>query len=149
ELRERGFAIVAAESAAGTIPSPARWLESWNRLPPDPHLADGGKYRFRRHASFIQTIAPAALLDVPYRPHWQPKAFNKLHGGSHRAFEPIDADDAADPGFRGWITRFGHLFAEVASTPKWFVEARQFRIDASRGEGRPTPEGAHRDGVDY
>lgn len=149
ELRERGFAFVHADSVTAALPSTPGWVASWRHLPPDPHLADGGKYRFRRHASYIQTISPPALLDVPYRPHWQPKAFNKLHGGMHRAFEPIDAADSADPAFRALITRFGHVFAEVSPTPKWFVEAHQFRIDASRGEGRPTPEGAHRDGVDF
>jgi hypothetical protein len=29
------------------------------------------------------------------------------------------------------------------------VEAHQFRIDTASGIGRPTPEGAHRDGVDF
>jgi hypothetical protein len=29
------------------------------------------------------------------------------------------------------------------------VEAHQFRIDTADGIGRPTPEGAHRDGVDF
>ena len=33
--------------------------------------------------------------------------------------------------------------------PRWFVEAHQFRIDTADGLGRPTPEGAHRDGVDF
>jgi hypothetical protein len=32
---------------------------------------------------------------------------------------------------------------------RWFVEAHQFRIDTAGGIGRPTPEGAHRDGVDF
>jgi hypothetical protein len=153
ELRGRGFAIVVASSVAETLPTAdaasAPWLRSWDELPADPHLADGGKYRFRRHASFIQTIAPPALSDVPYRPHWQPKAFNKLHGGIHRDFSPIEPEVAADPSFRALISRFGHVFAEISATPKWFVEAHQFRIDASHGEGRPTPEGAHRDGVDF
>jgi hypothetical protein len=31
----------------------------------------------------------------------------------------------------------------------WYVEAHQFRIDTADGIGRPTPEGAHRDGVDF
>ena len=32
----------------------------------------------------------------------------------------------------------------------WHVEVHQFRIEARSGEqGRPTPEGLHRDGVDY
>jgi hypothetical protein len=34
--------------------------------------------------------------------------------------------------------------------PFWFVEVHQFRIEASAaGAGLPTPEGAHRDGVDW
>lgn len=152
-LRERGFAIVAGSAVGETLPAADAaslpWLRSWDQLPADPHLADGGKYRFRRHASFIQAIAPPALLDVPYRPHWQPKAFNKLHGGIHRDFAPIEPEVSADPSFRALLSRFGHVFAEVSPTPKWFVEAHQFRIDASHGEGRPTPEGAHRDGVDF
>jgi len=45
ELREHGFAIVEAASVADTLPTSPTWLESWNQLPPDPHLADGGKYR--------------------------------------------------------------------------------------------------------
>ena len=31
----------------------------------------------------------------------------------------------------------------------WCIEAHQFRIDTSDGIGRQTPEGAHRDGVDF
>jgi hypothetical protein len=31
----------------------------------------------------------------------------------------------------------------------WFTEAHQFRIDTTDGIGRPTPEGAHRDGVNW
>ena len=32
---------------------------------------------------------------------------------------------------------------------RWSIEAHQFRIDTVDGLGRPTPEGAHRDGVDF
>ncbi len=152
ELRAHGFAIMPAAATKTAFPDFVRdagWVRSWDRLPTDPHLADGGKYRFRRHASFIQSFAPEALTDVPYRPHWQPKAFNKLHGGIHRPFAPIEPAVATHPDFRGLITRFGKMFAEHSPTPRWFVEAHQFRIDASQGEGRPTPEGAHRDGVDF
>ena len=36
----------------------------------------------------------------------------------------------------------------MRSAPPWFVEAHPLRIDTIDGIGRPTPEGAHRDGVD-
>jgi hypothetical protein len=42
------------------------------------------------------------------------------------------------------------LFERVSPTRTWHVEVHQFRIEARSGqEGRPTPEGMHRDGVDY
>ena len=40
------------------------------------------------------------------------------------------------------------VFAGSDAPAPWFVEAHQFRIDTTDGIGRPTPEGAHRDGVD-
>ena len=43
------------------------------------------------------------------------------------------------------------LFERLAPTrDAWHIEVHQFRIEARSGvEGRPTPEGMHRDGVDY
>jgi len=43
------------------------------------------------------------------------------------------------------------LFGSLApATAKWHIEVHQFRIEARTGErGQPTPEGVHRDGVDY
>ena len=43
----------------------------------------------------------------------------------------------------------GQLFAQVKPAARWYIEAHQFRIDTAEGVGRPTPEGAHRDGVDF
>jgi len=37
----------------------------------------------------------------------------------------------------------------VRAQPRWYIEAHRFRIDTAEGIGRPTPEGAHRDGVDF
>ena len=42
------------------------------------------------------------------------------------------------------------LFERLAPTRDWHIEVHQFRIEARSGEeGQPTPEGMHRDGVDY
>ncbi|HUA89292.1 MAG TPA: 2OG-Fe dioxygenase family protein, partial [Steroidobacteraceae bacterium] len=49
----------------------------------------------------------------------------------------------------GLLRSLGALFAQVHPVPRWFIEAHQFRIDTDHGLGRPTPEGAHRDGVDF
>src|SRR5581483_9444998 len=42
------------------------------------------------------------------------------------------------------------LFDRLSGPQDWHIELHQFRIEARRGvEGRPTPEGHHRDGVDH
>jgi hypothetical protein len=139
------------DAATGSLTALA---SDWDRLPPDLYLKDGGKYRFRRHASAIQALdGGGALQRVAHRPHWQPTTYNALHGGIRRWFEPIADGTWQHPALQALIGAFGRLFAageRAGSAPaRWFVEVHQFRIDASRETGKPTPEGAHRDGVDF
>jgi hypothetical protein len=47
------------------------------------------------------------------------------------------------------LRALGACLREVRAGDPWYVEAHQFRIDTRDGIGRPTPEGAHRDGVDF
>ena len=122
---------------------------SWDRLPPDAHLKDGGHYRRRRHACFVQHLAGATLTQTPHRAHWQPTDYNALHGGIERWFEPVEPAVAEAPAWRELLLGLGNLFAQVRAAPRWYIEAHQFRIDTTSGVGRPTPEGAHRDGVDF
>jgi hypothetical protein len=122
---------------------------SWGRLPPDGHLRDGGSYRSRRHACFLVEPESANVTRAPHRAHWQPLDYNALHGGIERWFEPIEAEVASAPAWSQLLTGLGRCFSSVLPTPTWFVEAHQFRIDTVGGIGRPTPEGAHRDGVDF
>lgn len=123
--------------------------EWWSALPRDEYLRDGGRYRARRHSCFIQEINPAALTQVPHRAHWQPTSYNALHGGLERWFEPIDPAVVKAPVWTQLLTSIGSVFAQIRRVDRWFIEAHQFRIDTADGIGRPTPEGAHRDGVDF
>ncbi len=122
---------------------------SWESLPSDEYLRDGGHYRSRRHSCFVQEFEPASLTLVPHRAHWQPTTYNALHGGIERWFEPIDASVTGAAPWRMVLASLGTLFARVSRVDRWFIEAHQFRIDTANGIGRPTPEGAHRDGVDF
>jgi hypothetical protein len=152
-LDARGFAFVSGAAAAPALgvsaAAAADFVQSWNRLSLDTYLADGGKYRLRRHASLTQDFDPPALTEAPYRPHWQPKSYNHLHGGVFRHFQEVERPIAAHAVYLKLISGLGQLFASLMPVSRWYVEAHQFRIDASAGEARPTPEGAHRDGVDY
>ena len=85
---------------------------------------------------------------APHRPHWQPLDYNALHGGIERHFEPLPPSWAADADWQRLLAALGGVASELRGERPWYVEAHPFRIDADGGIGRPTPEGAHRDGVD-
>ncbi|MDE2594675.1 MAG: 2OG-Fe dioxygenase family protein [Burkholderiales bacterium] len=152
-LHSQGWALLGADTLlpwVGLDAATADTLhDSWNQLPADPHLRDGGHYRFRRHDSYVLDNASGALTLVPHRAHWQPVIYNALHGGFERWFEPVEAKVSQHPAWQSLVRHLGQLLAQVKSTPQWFIEAHQFRVDTTGGIGRPTPEGAHRDGVDF
>jgi hypothetical protein len=127
----------------------AGWSPTWDRLPRDPYLRDGGHYRFRRHSCFVHEPASDSLQLTAHRAHWQPTDYNALHGGMRRWFEPIEREVLDVPAWGRLLRELGNLFARVRPVRRWYIEAHQFRIDTAEGIGRPTPEGAHRDGVDY
>ena len=132
-----------------TVADLAALAPAWNDLPRDEYLRDGGRYRSRRHACFVQDRAQGTLTRTPHRPHWQPTTYNALHGGLERWFAPIEPAVAGADAWRCLLGGCGELFARVREVPAWYIEAHQFRIDTAHGIGRPTPEGAHRDGVDF
>ena len=120
---------------------------SWDDLPLDNFLKDGGHYRRRRHSSFV--VTGSDVTQTPHRPHWQPLDYNALHGGMKRLFEPITPAIVAQPVWSQLLQTVGEVCSKTKSAQPWYVEAHQFRIDTTGGIGRPTPEGAHRDGVDF
>ena len=156
-LRDPGFAVVDEEVLAGLAGLPARSFDGlergWDGLPADAHLRDGGAYRFRRHSCFEHDLERDRLSPSPHRAHYQSVTYNALHGGMLRWFSPLDPTLASSPVFLALIAGLGRAFAEVRApaehATRWFVEAHAFRIDPRDGVGRPTPEGAHRDGVDF
>ncbi|MDN2716065.1 MULTISPECIES: 2OG-Fe dioxygenase family protein [unclassified Janthinobacterium] len=150
-LRDDGYAVLRPQDVAALAGCPLaalRALEgSWNTLPLDNYLKDGGRYRRRRHSCFVQD--GERLTQTAHRPHWQPVEYNALHGGMHRLFEPVEAAIVAQAAWQHLIRALGDACSQVKGSQPWFIEAHQFRIDTTDGIGRPTPEGAHRDGVDF
>ena len=132
-----------------------RWdsfAESWAHLGIDRYMADGGRYRRRRHAVFA--VGRDIIERKPHQPHYQSRDYNELNGGIERWFTPVENQIAAHPVLLA-ILRTCHTLFEgltpAASRPEqWHVELHQFRIEAHAGtDGQPTPEGLHRDGVDW
>ncbi len=123
---------------------------SWNDLALDLHMADGGRYRRRRHAHYSVTAA-GVIERKRHAPHFQSLDDNPLNGGVERWFEPITEASGGSQSLMSLLGWCHALFQPLAEeVPAWAVEVHQFRIEARAGErGSPTPEGAHRDGVDF
>jgi hypothetical protein len=150
QLAGAGFAVLDAPSLARLSGLPADALPPlapfWGDLPPDQHLRDGGRYRRRRHGCFV--VDGERVDAAPHRAHWQPVEYNALHGGIERWFEPLPAALAAAPAWTALLRGLAGTASALRGRQPWYVEAHPFRIDCTDGIGRPTPEGAHRDGVD-
>jgi len=148
-----GFAFLSAAAmrpllvASGPLADWEAFRASWNDLALDTYMADGGRYRRRRHAVFA--IDEDGMSRQPHQPHYQSLDYNTLNGGIARWFEPVTTGDG--PTLRTILGFCHRLFGSLApASMAWHVEVHQFRIEARPGtQGLPTPEGLHRDGVDY
>jgi len=125
---------------------------SWNDLAADQYLADGGRYRRRRYAVYSLTT-DGTIRREAHEPHYQSRSYNALHGGIDRWFEPITEPVGAGASLQAvlrlCLAQFDAAAGRTDAGP-WHVEVHQFRIEARADTpGKPTPEGAHRDGVDY
>lgn len=149
-LRERGYGVLDAAGTTALIDADRAALDAltpyWDDLAPDRFLRDGGRYRRRRHSCFV--VDGERVEIVPHRAHWQPIDYNALHGGVERWFEPVDPAMLARPAWRRLLVAIGRRASALRGARPWYVEAHPVRIDTASGIGRPTPEGAHRDGVD-
>ena len=154
-LVDTGFVRVSADETMALLgeAAVAHWpafADSWNDLGLDGFMADGGRYRRRRFAAF--DASPGSVIRKAHQPHYQSRDYNALNGGVQRWFEPVSDSVAGHPATRAVIEAGLNLFHPATENPpaSWHVELHQFRIEALAGQaGLPTPEGAHRDGVDW
>jgi hypothetical protein len=154
-LTRDGFAFVRATAMqdmlarSGELSDWTGFAASWDDLRLDTYMADRGRYRKRRHA--VYAAQGGTIVRQPHQPHFQSLAYNPIHGDIERWFAPILPAIGDGPSMRTILGFSRALFGAMApGTGAWRIEVHQFRIEARPGEeGRPTPEGAHRDGVDY
>lgn len=156
QVRDEGFAFVrgpdmrAMVEHAGSLDDIGAFTASWDALEPDTYLAATGRFRRRRHATYAASRF-GHVEPRPHQAHYQTLAYNTLQGGIERWFEPVLPEIATGATMMAILDYcrdfFGGLSPDVA---QWHVEVHQFRIEATAGAaGEPTPEGSHRDGVDY
>ena len=136
-------------TATGLLSDWSAFAASWNNLELDRYMADGGHYRRRRHAVYAAS-STGPIVRGPHQPHYQSRDYNALNGGIARWFAPIDETIGTGATISTILACSRAVFESLCGRRDWHVEVHQFRIAARPGEeGRPTPEGVHRDGVDY
>src|SRR3954466_11822192 len=92
-LRTGGYAFVRATDmralleAAGPLTDWDAFAASWDDLGLDTYMADGGRYRKRRHPVFA--AGPEGIARQPAQPHSQTRDYNPLNGGIERWFDPV------------------------------------------------------------
>jgi hypothetical protein len=157
KIERDGFAFVRAPEMGAVLEEAGlsdwgRFAASWDDLGVDTYMADGGRYRRRRFAAF--RAISSGTVRKPHQPHYQSRDYNQLNGGLERWFEPVTETVARHPALGAILHSSQALFDRMTPAElrpeAWHVEIHQFRIEARLGEeGRPTPEGMHRDGVDW
>ncbi|MDQ6683675.1 MAG: 2OG-Fe dioxygenase family protein, partial [Pseudomonadota bacterium] len=134
---ERGYTVLSPASFAALASSDVETLDglraAWNDLPADAYLRDGGRYRKRRHASYLVRVD--GVEPVAQRAHWQPIEYNALHGGLERWFAPIEASVAAQPAWTAMLRGLAQVATVLrrSGAAPWYCEAHQFRIDTTDG----------------
>jgi len=116
--------------------------ESWNHLETDPYVEE--HYRKRRYAAYEYNKKAQTFHRRPYEPHYQHTVYNKVYGGINRHFSEILNHPDSHRILSFIVEKTCLNITEHCNT--WLIKAHQFRITAP---GNPTPEGVHRDGVDY
>jgi hypothetical protein len=157
QIREDGFSWTSAAQVRALLPREATqdwetFAASWNDLGVDAYMADNGRYRRRRFSAFA--VSEDAIVRKPHQPHYQSRDYNPMNGGIERWFQPFTDVIATHATLRSILRLCFSLFQPLTPPQmrpaSWHVECHQFRIEARVGEeGHPTPEGLHRDGVDW
>lgn len=154
-LQQHGFAFLTADVMHQWLPVEelSDWpdfVASWDDLAADRYLAALGRHRRRRHATFSADAGGEVCIQ-PHQPHFQSLKYNALQGDVQRWFEPMLPGIAGGASLRHILDFCRDCFGALAPTvSQWRIEVHQFRIEARGDEaGEPTPEGVHRDGVNY
>lgn len=124
----------------------ARFGRHWDGLVLDPYAAELGMQRLRRYGHYTVSDGVATLMSNDA--FVQPQDSNPLYIDRDRHFEPLTDAFAGEPLLAELITLLRVFADALDDVTHWTVKVHPFRVIASAdGDGQPTPEGLHRDGV--
>ncbi|AXS39944.1 2OG-Fe dioxygenase family protein [Breoghania sp. L-A4] len=154
-LRSAGFAFHAGDELPipGELASRSDALAlEWDNLEPDNYLRDGATFRERRYGRYAFQPSTERIVLLAHKPYLQSKATNSYAGGIERVVAPVTASINSNPVLSLLIKHDFKCFPAHAFPPDdwWLVACHMFRIIGRSNElGEPTPEGVHRDDIDF
>ncbi len=157
ELRANGFVHIPAHMAIAYLMAKAEgpvdlaeFASSWNSMPVDPYMKDGGTYRERTFATFRSASPTEALTLTPPQPHYQSVDNNGFAGGIERYLSEPQDDILNGPVLRALLDTGQDAVEALTHATSMKAENHHFRIKTcTELAGQPTPEGLHRDGVSF
>ena len=121
-MLQDGFAYLDSETSRGWLTRSGALTDwdsfaaSWDGMQRDTYMADGGRYRRRRHAVFAATQG-GPIRRQPHQPHFQTVAYNTLNGGVARWFEPIPPTIGASESLTTILAATRTLFDGLTAHP--------------------------------
>jgi hypothetical protein len=158
QMAQKNFCFIPAERVRSLLQEQQAmalqdweaFQNSWSDLSLDTYMADKGSYRKRRHATLSAPAASHLWQKEAHQPHYQSLTYNNLNGGIARHYMPISDAVMQSHSMNSLLTLACDIFGQLMPEHDWHIEAHQFRIEANAQEaGLPTPEGVHRDGVNF
>ncbi len=154
KLRDAGYVFSSlGETPLGPMQGDHVWATfaaSYRNLVQDRFMADGGTYRYRRFSEFTWDGRTADVVLRPHGHYEQSRAVNRLNGGVRREFAPMQRHIAEGGFVRALLAWGSGLLSGLTGVEAWKIQCFQNQTLARSGEtGQPTPEGIHRDGVDF
>lgn len=155
DLAGQGYSLVRGAEMRAALTSTAYEAElaaEWDRLGPDNYLKNNARFRERRYGRFLYIPRERNFRLLAHQPYFQSETANRYAGGIHRVVEPVTEAAVKNPLMRELVEfDFDHFPVEDERLDHpWLVACHQFRIIARPEEiGEPTPEGVHRDEIDF
>ena len=113
-------------------------------------MADGGRYRRRRHAVFAAT-ADGDQARLPHQPHYQSRDYNALNGGVARWFDPVTEATEHAPALTAILRTCQMVFDTLTpGVERWLVRDAPVPDRGAERDGRAAHAGGDAsDGVDW
>ncbi|MEV8457194.1 2OG-Fe dioxygenase family protein [Streptomyces sp. NPDC052095] len=142
----RGDQLHIPETVADAVQP---FVDSYDDMPIDPYLPDGGRYRYRRHTRYAYHVGTGEMRVKENPGYFQSLENNPFAGGQWRKYEELEDSVRYNP-FLTSLFAFNVSQLPAKDVEWWEIQAHCVRIVARPGVlGRPTPEGTHRDGCTF